>query len=125
MIAGSYNITCEQGTSFSRIIALEQPRTPTEEDPSLYEVYSLVDHTARMQVRRTLESTGSPIISLTTENERIELDGINGLITLSISAADSAALTSSGVYDLEIITSGGLVSRVIQGTFTLSLEVTR
>ena len=125
MIAGSYNITCEQGTSFSRIIALEQPRTPTEEDPSLYEVYSLVDHTARMQVRRTLESTGSPIISLTTENERIELDGINGLITLSISAADSAALTSSGVYDLEIIDINGLVSRVIQGTFTLSLEVTR
>ena len=125
MIAGSYNITCEQGASFSRIIALEQPRTPTEEDPSLYEVYSLVDHTARMQVRRTLESTGSPIISLTTENERIELDGINGLITLSISAADSAALTSSGVYDLEIIDINGLVSRVIQGTFTLSLEVTR
>ena len=125
MIAGSYNITCEQGTSFSRIIALEQPRTPTEEDPSLYEVYSLVDHTARMQVRRTLESTGSPIISLTTENERIELDGINGLITLSISAADSAALTSSGFYYLEIIDINGLVSRVIQGTFTLSLEVTR
>lgn len=125
MIAGSYNITCEQGTSFSRIIALEQPRTPTEEDPSLYEVYSLVDHTARMQVRRTLESTGSPIISLTTENEKIELDGINGLITLILSATDTAALTSSGVYDLEIIDINGLVSRVIQGTFTLSLEVTR
>lgn len=125
MIAGSYNITCEQGTSFSRVIALEQPRTPTEENPSLYEVYSLVDHTARMQVRRTLESTGSPIISLTTENEKIELDGINGLITLILSATDTAALTSSGVYDLEIIDINGLVSRVIQGTFTLSLEVTR
>lgn len=124
MIAGSYNITCEQGTSFARIIALEQPRTPTEEDPSLYEPYLLTDHTARMQVRRTLESTTS-IISLTTENERIELDGPNGLITLTISATDTAALASSGVYDLEIIDIDGLVARVIQGTFTLSLEVTR
>ena len=124
MIAGNYNILCQQGASFARVIALEQPRTPTEEDPAEYEIYPLTNHTARMQVRRTIEST-TPLITLTTENGRISLNGANGLITLSISAADTSALTSSGVYDLEIITSGGLVSRVIQGTFTLSLEVTR
>ena len=124
MIAGNYNILCQQGASFARVIALEQPRTPTEEDPAEYEIYPLTNHTARMQVRRTIEST-TPLITLTTENGRISLNGANGLITLSISAADTAALESSGVYDLEIITSGGLVSRVIQGTFTLSLEVTR
>lgn len=115
---------CQQGSSFARIIALEQPRTPTLEDPSEYEVYPLTNHTARMQVRRTIDST-TPLITLTTENGRITINGAAGLISLSISAADTAALTSSGVYDLEIISSGGLVSRVIQGTFTLSLEVTR
>ena len=124
MIAGNYNILCQQGASFARVIALEQPRTPTEQNPAEYEIYPLTNHTARMQVRRTVEST-TPLITLTTENGRISINGANGLITLSISAADTAALTSSGVYDLEIITSGGLVSRVIQGTFTLSLEVTR
>jgi hypothetical protein len=36
----------------------------------------------------------------------------------------TAALTSDGIYDLEIISSAGAVSRVIQGTFTLDLEVT-
>lgn len=124
MIAGNYNMLCQQGASFARVIALEQPRTPTLEDPSEYEPYPLTNHTARMQVRRTVEST-TPLISLTTENGRIAINSAAGLITLSISAADTAALTSSGVYDLEIISSGGLVSRVIQGTFTLSLEVTR
>ena len=124
MIAGNYNMLCQQGASFARVIALEQPRTPTEQNPAEYEMYPLTNHTARMQVRRTVEST-TPLITLTTENGRISINGANGLITLSISAADTAALTSSGVYDLEIITSGGLVSRVIQGTFTLSLEVTR
>ena len=124
MIAGNYNMLCQQGASFARVIALEQPRTPTEQNPAEYEIYPLTNHTARMQVRRTVEST-TPLITLTTENGRISINGANGLITLSISAADTAALTSSGVYDLEIITSGGLVSRVIQGTFTLSLEVTR
>ena len=124
MIAGNYNILCEQGTSFARVIALEQPRTPTEEDPSLYEPYQLTNHTARMQVRRTLEST-TPLITLTTENGRISISGDSGFITLTISAADTAALTSNGVYDLEIIAANGIVSRVIKGTFTLSLEVTR
>ena len=115
---------CQQGSSFGRTIALEQPRTPTLEDPSEYEVYPLTNHTARMQVRRTIDST-TPLITLTTENGRISINGASGLINLSISAADTAAITSSGVYDLEIISSGGLVSRVIQGTFTLSPEVTR
>lgn len=124
MIAGNYNMLCQQGASFARVIALEQPRTPTEQNPAEYEIYPLVNHTARMQVRRTIEST-TPMISLTTENGRIAINSAAGLITLSISAADTSALTSSGVYDLEIISSGGLVSRVIQGTFTLSLEVTR
>lgn len=124
MIAGNYNILCEQGASFARVIALEQPRTPTEEDPSEYEIYPLTNHTARMQVRRTIESE-TPVITLTTENGRISISGGSGLITLTISAADTAALTSNGVYDLEIIASNGVVSRVIKGTFTLSLEVTR
>jgi hypothetical protein len=124
MIAGNYNMLCQQGSSFGRVIALEQPRTPTEADPSEYEPYILTNHTARMQVRRTIEST-TPLITLTTENGGITLNGAEGFINLSITAADTAALTSSGVYDLEIISSGGLVSRVIQGTFTLSLEVTR
>jgi hypothetical protein len=124
MIAGNYNILCQQGSSFGRVIAVEQPRTPTEANPAEYEPYPLTNHTARMQVRRTIEST-TPLITLTTENGRITLNGADGLINLSISAADTAALTSSGVYDLEIISSSGLVSRVIQGTFTLSPEVTR
>jgi hypothetical protein len=121
MIAGNYNILCQQGSTFVRVIAIEQP---TPEDPEVYEVYDLSNHTARMQVRRTIEST-TPLITLTTENERISIDGVVGLITLLISAEDTAELSSSGVYDLEIVDSNGNVSRVIQGLFTLSPEVTR
>lgn len=121
MIAGNYNITCQQGSTFSRVIALEQP---TLADPEIYEPYILVEHTARMQVRRTIDST-NVMIELTTENGRISISGVDGIITLLISAEDTAALSSSGVYDLEIIDPFGNVSRVIQGTFMLSPEVTR
>ncbi len=121
MIAGTYNILCEQGTTFVRVLELQ---TPSPDDPSIYEVYDLTGHTARMQIRRTIDSS-TVMIELTTENEGIEIDGDDGKITIVMSDAQTGSLTSSGVYDLEIEDGGGNVSRVIQGTFTLSQEVTR
>lgn len=121
MIAGIYNILCEQGTTFTRVLTIQQP---TPEDPTVFEPYDLADHQARMQVRRTIDSS-SAMVTLTTENGGITIDGPTGQITVFMSAATTSTLTSSGVYDLEIIDGSGIVSRVIQGTFTLSLEVTR
>jgi hypothetical protein len=121
MIAGKYNILCEQGTTFTRVLKIEQPTT---EDPTVFEPYDLTGHTARMQVRRTIESS-TVIISLTTENGRIDIDGELGQINLSMTDDVTSEITSSGVYDLEIIDGNGNVSRVIEGTFTLSQEVTR
>jgi hypothetical protein len=46
-------------------------------------------------------------------------------ISINISAATTASVTTSGVYDLEIISTTNIVSRVLQGTFNLSPEVTR
>jgi hypothetical protein len=76
-----------------------------------------------MQVRRTLESA-SPEIELTTANSGILLGGATGTIEIVMTNTQTAALDSDGVYDLEIVSSLGAVSRVIQGTFTLDLEVT-
>lgn len=121
MIAGKYNILCEQGSTFNRVLTVEQPTT---EDPTVFEPYDLTNHTARMQVRRTIESS-TVIVSLTTENERIVINEEEGQIILSMADDVTSGITSSGVYDLEIIDNAGNVSRVIEGTFTLSQEVTR
>jgi hypothetical protein len=54
------------------------------------------------------------------------MDGANNAISINITDTMTSSLTSSGVYDLEIIkTSTGAVSRLLRGTITLSLEVTR
>lgn len=121
MIAGKYNILCEQGSTFSRLLLIQ---APTDEDPTVFEPYDLTDHTARMHVRRTIDSS-TIIVSLTTENGRISINGEGGQISLLMSDEVTSAITSSGVYDLEIIDGDGNVSRVIEGTFTLSQEVTR
>jgi hypothetical protein len=124
MLAGIYNITCQQGSTFARTLTFRFPDpTSPPQDPT-YLPWDFTDYTARMQVRRTIDSS-TVLISLTTENGRITLGGPSGVIELNISAADTAGITSSGVYDLEIISSAGTVDRIMQGDFTLSQEVTR
>ena len=121
MIAGVYNIFCQQGATFTRIIDLQYPDAV---DPTIFYPYDLTGFTARMQVRRTISST-TKIVELTTENGRIEIDGEEGRIILTMGPSVTSSITSSGVYDLEIQSDDGVVSRVIQGSFTLSEEVTR
>mgnify|MGYP006899605461 FL=1 len=125
MIAGNYNIVCEQGATFIRVLQLKQP-DPSDPTGNTYIPYDLYNHTARMQVRRTYESSTFQV-ELTTENGGISVEpgDEQGIIYLSMDDATTAGLTSDGVYDLEIVSPGGSVNRVIRGTFTLNLEVTR
>jgi hypothetical protein len=113
MLAGTYNIICEQGATFQRNISVVNADN-TEPD--------YTSSTARMQVRPTVLSPVI-IIELTTENGRITL--LNNTITLDIIADDTEALpTGAYKYDLEIQT-GAEVIRLVQGSFTVSPEVTR
>lgn len=120
MIAGVYNIFCQQGATFTRIIDLQYPDPA---DPTTFLTYDLEGFTARMQVRRTVTSS-TVIVELTTENGRIEIVALEGRIILLMEPDVTSGL-SSGVYDLEIESFEGVVSRVVQGTFTVSEEVTR
>jgi len=124
MLAGIYNITCQAGATFGRTLTFKYPDPGSPPSDPTYIAWNLTGYTARMQVRRTVESS-TTLISLTTENGRISLGGPTGIIELNITAADTATIESSGVYDLEIIASNGIVSRILQGNFTLSPEVTR
>ncbi len=131
MIAGVYNITIEQGSTFGRLISVEQPNLAADPTGQTFENFNLAGFTARMHIRRTID-TASPMIILTTENGRIAINPNiagnatkNNEISLMITAADTATITTSGVYDLEIISAGGTVSKVIRGDVTLIPEVTR
>ena len=121
MLAGTYNITCEQGSTFSRLITVEYP---DPDDETVMLPWDFTGYTARMQIRRTIDSA-TPMIELTTENGGIEFtDEDAGQLTVTMTAEETAGLEISGVYDLELI-SGSIVSKLIKGTFTLLLEVTR
>ena len=122
MLAGTYNITCEQGSTFSRVITVEYP---DPNDASTMLPFNFTGYTGRMQIRRTIESP-DVMIELTTANSGIQYtNAASGELTVRMTAVQTAALETSGVYDLEIINGAGEVSKLLKGAFTLLPEVTR
>jgi len=79
--------------------------------------------TASLMVRKNYTDT-SPVLLLTTENGGIAL-GADGLVTITASAALTAAMPpGTGVYDLELYT-GSEVRKLLRGDVTIVPEVTR
>ena len=115
------DLTIYQGATFRRkwAITKESDGTP----------YSMSSWTARMQIRAKKKDDNF-LLELTTtatDDGSITLDNSveESTITVYISPEATAALTSGGVYDLELVDTGGDVVRIMEGKVTLSLEVTR
>jgi hypothetical protein len=86
---------------------------------------NLVGYTARMHVRESFDSE-EILIDLTTENGGIVLDPPAGGIELRFVPEHTiGAFWTSARYDLELVSSGGEVTRLLKGKFKLLREVTR
>jgi hypothetical protein len=115
-LGNTYNLEIKQGATLSL--------TATWKDSSGTAV-NLTGYTARMQIRSTYDASAT-ILSLTS-SAGITLGGAAGTIAITASATTTAALTApwSGVYDLELVSGGGEVTRLLEGTATVSPEVSR
>lgn len=117
MSCDNYNFIINQGATLAKAMTYYMLDGVTP--------FNLTGYTARMQIRPSVASS-TVLANLTTENGGITLGGAAGTIVLNMSAADTAALNFDvAVYDLEIISSGGVVTRLLAGNVTLCKEVTR
>ncbi len=116
MPAATHDILVEQGATYVKnLIWKDSANVPID----------LTGYTARMQFRRT-KSAATALLSATTENGYITLGTTDGVIDISIPDDITAALTvTRAVYDLELISSTGVVTRLIEGDVEISKEVTR
>jgi len=88
-----------------------------------YTPVNLTGYTARMSIKDKVG--GTLLLSLTTENGRILIDTVAHTVTLTISAVDTASIAwSKGVYDLEMVSPGGVVSSLLAGAVSVKKEVT-
>lgn len=114
---GVLNLECYQGASFDYSLTWQTGGAAV----------NLTGYSARMQVRDTHD--GSTAIVSLTSGSGITLGGTAGTILLAMNATTTAALdgTPSGqyVYDLELESGAGYVTRLVEGMFTIHPEVTR
>lgn len=113
-----FNMSCWQGATFGYTFTW-QLQAGTVTSP-----VDLTGYSARMQVRRTYDSTA---VALTlTSSSGIVLGGTAGTIILDANPTTTAAIPAGQyVYDLEMVTAGSAVTRLLQGTFIVDPEVTR
>jgi hypothetical protein len=111
-----YDITIQQGATF---------QTSIKWSDSAGAAINLTGYSARMQARASYEST-STIFSL-TDSSGITLGGTAGTIAVLISGSTTAGFSApwEGVYDLELVSGGGVVTRLLEGGVLVSPEVTR
>jgi hypothetical protein len=113
-MAGEYNFTIEQGATFNLLMTWKIDNVAV----------NLTGYTARLQARIDVDETDT-ILSLTT-GAGITLGGAAGTISLDQTATQTAVLPKGEyVYDLELQSSGGIVTRLLQGELNISAEVTR
>lgn len=115
MTAGIYNFTMDQGSDWDlNVVYQDSSGNPI----------NITGYTAAMQLRQNYNSETADL-TLSTSNGGIVITGALGKLVLHATAVQTGLLEAGFyVYDLEI-TSGGVVTRIIQGQITVAGEVTR
>ena len=113
-MAGIYNIVADQGSTFNFNFTIKIDDI----------AWDLGDYSARMQVRADYNTTNK-FLDLSTANGDISVNSL-GQVSVTVSATRMAAIAAGRwVYDIELVSAGGEVTRVLEGRFVVSAEVTQ
>ena len=105
------NLTVDQGSTFSASIDI----TDTEDN-----VLVLTGYTVAGQIRKTYDSSAAVNFTASVSNAS------TGEVTISLTPAQTNALVAGRyVYDVEITSAGGTVTRVIEGQLEVTPGVTQ
>lgn len=110
----NHNLNIIKGSVFTKTVYVKD----VDKNPA-----DLSGYTAKMQIRKSNQL----IVELSTANARIDITPLEGKITLSISSADTKAITNTGIaqYDLDLIDASGETNTVMSGVVSIVEEVTQ
>ena len=111
MSAGTYNFIIDQGATFTRQLTVKENNSAMD----------LTGYSVASKMRSTHDSsTVVGTFTCTVSNAS------GGIITMSMTASVTGAIEEGiYVYDLEIMSGAGIVTRLLQGEITINPEVTR
>lgn len=105
------NITIDQGTNFSANVNVADTSG---------NALNLSTYTIASQIRKHYSSSNSVSFSTSTPNAE------NGIILLSINANTTSNMSAGRyVYDVELTSNTGVVTRLVEGYVTINPQVTR
>ena len=111
-----YDITVYQSATFERVFQWKDDEG---------NIVDLTGYNAYMQVRRT--PSQNPILDLSTENGKIDLEEVQGKIKIYLSAEETDNLPR-GEYQYDLLAQvgeNGQRTRLLEGKFIVSPAVTR
>lgn len=109
-MSGKYNIVAEQGATFNLNFRVETDGV----------AWNLSDYTFAMQVRRST-SSNTTLLNITSATMTSQ-----GHVSVTVSAATMADVPAGRwVYDIELTSSGDEVTRILEGRFIVSPQVTQ
>lgn len=117
MSAGVYDLTVEQGSTYTTVVTYN------------YTGIDFSGYTARAKILSSFSGSGTTLATFTVTNGAQTVGSYT--MTLSLTDTQTAALSASasgrtyviGYWDLEIV-NGAIVTRILQGKASLSLEAT-
>jgi len=114
MTAGRYNIVAEQGATFTLQFTVDTDGVE----------WDLSTYSARMQVRSSADAT-TAFLDLSSTDGDISLSAV-GVVIVTVGATTMSDVPAGRhAYDLEVESAGGLVTRLLEGKFTVRAEVTQ
>ena len=111
MAAGTYNFILEQGATFTRTLTVQENNS----------AMNLTGYSVASKMRSTHDSsTVVGTFTCTISNAS------GGVITMQMTNSTTAAIEEGVyVYDIEITSGAGTVTRLMEGNVTVNPEVTR
>ena len=112
-MSGKLDITIEQGSNFQRSLTITDSNN---------EAVDISNDTFEGQVRKHAKQD----VIEASFSFAFVTDGTDGKVAMSISHEDTTLMTyGRNVYDVEWIKSNGTVVRLLEGTATVTAEVTK
>ena len=110
-----YDILVDQGATLNRALFIKT---------SAKRAINLTNYIGRMHIR-DYKNSSVIIETLTTENEQIVINASLGRVDIFLSPSETEALEAKKyVYDLELESSEGEVTKIVSGTLTVRAEIT-
>lgn len=120
MAAGILDLVIEQGTTFGMTITVKDANDT---------VINITGYTFRGKIKESAQDA-----TAVEEFTCTITDAVNGQFTVGLTATETAALVATGAaydsytsytYDIEMVDSSGAVTRLLNGSVSVSPEVTK